>query len=68
MSFLIVVNVVLLTSYYHSLIVHNLPAAEGADEEDCGNMYDRIVYDSRLGLGVERMQEGLTLESLWKVV
>ena len=31
-------------------------------------MYDRIVYDTRLGLAVERMQEGLTLESLWKVV
>ena len=43
-------------------------AAEGADEEDCGNVYDRIVYDNRLGLAVERMQEGLTLESLWKVV
>jgi Bardet-Biedl syndrome 5 protein len=31
-------------------------------------MYERIVYDPRLGLAVEGMQEGVTLESLWKVI
>jgi Bardet-Biedl syndrome 5 protein len=43
-------------------------AAEGAEDEDCGNAFDRIVYDSRLGLAVEGMQDGLTIESLWRVI
>lgn len=43
-------------------------AAEGTGEDGTGNAYDRIVYDSRLGLAVEGMQEGLSLEQLWKVV
>ena len=42
--------------------------AEGTGEDGTGNAYDRIVYDARLGLAVEGMQEGLSLEQLWKVV
>ena len=38
---------------------------EGADEED--HIAD-IVYDSRMGLAVEGMQEGITLELLWRVL
>mmetsp|Transcript_21832 Transcript_21832/g.21124 ORF Transcript_21832/g.21124 Transcript_21832/m.21124 type:complete len:349 (-) Transcript_21832:87-1133(-) len=49
--------------------VHALAAyyAEGGEVED-SNKHDSITYDSRLGLAVEAMQEGVTIESLWKVI
>ena len=42
---------------------------EGGEGEDArGLARDGIVYDPRLGLAVESMQEGMTIESLWRVV
>ena len=38
---------------------------EGADEDDHQH---EIVLDTRLGLAVEGMQEGITLDLLWRVV
>jgi len=38
---------------------------EGTDEDD--HTQD-IIFDTRLGLAVEHMQEGITLDILWKVV
>eukprot|EP01041_Mallomonas_annulata_P010263 gene10263-21412_t len=38
---------------------------EGADEDDS---QQDIVFDTRLGLAIEAMQEGLSLDLLWKVV
>jgi len=30
--------------------------------------FDNIQFDSRLGLAIESLQEGVTLEQLWKVI
>ena len=38
---------------------------EGADEDDHQH---EIHFDSRLGLAVEAMQDGITLDLLWRVV
>ena len=44
-------------------------ADKGGDrDDDRGIASDGIVYDARLGLAVESMQEGMTIESLWRVV
>lgn len=38
---------------------------EGVDEEDHNQ---EIIFDNRIGLAVESMQEGVTLDLLWRVV
>jgi Bardet-Biedl syndrome 5 protein len=45
-------------------------AVDGAGEkhDDPANSADMIVYEPRLGLAVEKMGEGVTIESLWRVV
>ena len=32
------------------------------------NTYENITFDTRLGLAIESMQEGVTIDSLWRVV
>lgn len=49
-------------------LFHVLLSAEGAEGEDSGTRFESIAYDPRLGLAVEGMQEGVTLESLWRVI
>lgn len=40
--------------------------AEGFIDDD--SKYDRIDYDDKLGLAIESMQDGLTLDTLWRVI
>jgi len=39
---------------------------EGADE-DCSMLRQEVEYDRSLGLAVEAMQEGITLDLLWRL-
>jgi hypothetical protein len=43
--------------------------AEGSGGvEDDGQPHQNIVFDSRVGLSIEGMQPGMSLDSLWRVV
>jgi Bardet-Biedl syndrome 5 protein len=50
--------------------VHALAAyyVEGHGDDDEATKHESIQFDTRLGLAVEGMQEGVTIESLWRVV
>ena len=50
--------------------VHAVAAyyVEGTGDDDEATKFEGIQFDQRLGLAVEGMQEGITLESLWRVV
>lgn len=54
-----------LTDDYEDTHVVAAYYAEGTEARD---EYEPILFDNSIGLAVERMQEGLTLESLWRVV
>ena len=41
--------------------------AEGTTGED-DSKFDGVQFDSTIGLAIEGMQEGMTLESLWRVI
>jgi len=43
-------------------------ATAPAAEDGAGGHAEPLVYDGRLGLAVEAMQDGVTIESLWRVV
>lgn len=50
---------------------HAIAAYYAADSNlvDDDSRFDRIVFDSRLGLAVEAMADGIiTIEQLWRVV
>lgn len=49
--------------------VHALAAyyAEGTAGED-DSKFEAVQFDATVGLAVEGMQEGVTLESLWRVI
>ncbi len=49
----------------HAIAAYYMDGTEGLDDD--GNRADNIQYDSRLGLAIEGLQPGMTLESLWKV-
>lgn len=42
-------------------------SANGGKESGPGRRND-IVFDARLGLAVEAMPEGVTMDSLWRVI
>ena len=41
--------------------------AEGTTGDD-DSKFDAVQFDPSIGLAVEGMQEGMTLESLWRVI
>lgn len=43
-------------------------AVSGAGGEDDVSKYEHIKYDIKLGLAIEALQEGTTLDQLWRVV
>ena len=43
-------------------------ATAPAADDGAGGHAEALVYDGRLGLAVEAMQDGVTIESLWRVV
>ena len=61
-------NLLYFNLWYFVLFSFLISSAEGAEGEDSATRYDGIVYDHRLGLAFEGMQEGVTVESLWKVI
>ena len=50
----------------HAVAAYYVEGSAGADAE--GGTHGEIVFDSKLGLAVEAMQSGITLDSLWRVV
>ena len=42
--------------------------AEGTAGEEDAHSRDCVVFNSSIGLAVEGMQEGMTLEALWRVL
>ena len=42
--------------------------ADAVNEGDDDAKYDNIHFDSKIGLAIEGLQEGLTMEQLWRVV
>lgn len=50
----------------HAVAAYYVEGSAGADAE--GGSHSDITFDSKLGLAVETMQSGITLESLWRVV
>lgn len=41
---------------------------EAGSDANKDNKFDNIQYDERLGLAVETLHEGVTIEQLWKVI
>jgi Bardet-Biedl syndrome 5 protein len=48
----------------HAIAAYYADGDEGEDD----SKFDSIRYDETVGLAVEGMQEGITLESLWRVI
>jgi Bardet-Biedl syndrome 5 protein len=50
----------------HAVAAYYVEGSAGADAE--GGSHTDITFDSKLGLAVETLQSGVSLESLWRVV
>jgi hypothetical protein len=49
----------------HAVAAYYIEGSSGADSDV---HHSEIVYEPRLGLSIEAMQPGITLDSLWRVV
>lgn len=49
----------------HAVAAYFADAISGADDE---GRFDNIQLDKKLGLAIEALQDGLTLDQLWRVV
>lgn len=50
----------------HAMAAYYVEGSEGAQEG--GEAHQNVVFDSRVGLAVEGMQPGMSLDSLWRVM
>lgn len=50
----------------HAVAAYYVEGGGGGDAE--GGAHSDIVFDTRIGLAVEAMQPGITLDSLWRLV
>lgn len=50
----------------HAIAAYYVDGADGVDDDS--NRQENIQFDTRIGLAIEALQPGITLESLWKVV
>ena len=51
----------------HAVAAYYADGGAGPDD-GVGGAAGGVIYNGRLGLAVEAMQEGVTVESLWRVV
>lgn len=49
----------------HAVAAYYADAVAGGDDD---SRFDNVQFDSKLGLAVEGLQDGLTMEQLWRVV
>ena len=57
--------------YHIILTAHAAVAAYYADAVDGGDddaRFDKIQFDSKLGLAIEGLHDGFTMDQLWRVV